>query len=216
MSRKKRHLKVGAKIFFFVEGYTEENYFRKLIQYYKLYTASTKALFNDSAKKIKVMDGNGDWVEYTKKILTKDPKFRPDSGTRIFIIFDKDQISDKKIDKMLKDAANLTINGSKCQIGLSNCSFEVWLLAHFQKMTPKPIEFSKRWQEQLEESLGKYLGKKYKKNKIVNNKQMEKILSENKVFEAIKNTEKISKISLDKQSTNIGPIVSDILNNRFI
>lgn len=45
---------------------------------------------------------------------------------------------------------------------------------------------------------------------------MEKILSDNKVFEAIKNTEKISQISLEKQSTNIGQIVSDILNNRYI
>ena len=90
-----------------------------------------------------------------------------------------------------------------CDLVVSNVCFEVWLLAHFQKMTPGLKE--KRW---LNQKLGQYLGEEYIKG---DSAQIEKILDDDKVFTAIKNTEEISSINCASQSTNIGVIVKRVI-----
>ena len=85
----------------------------------------------------------------------------------------------------------------KFEIGFSNISFEVWLLAHFEKMTMKNLSKSK-----LKHKLSSYLEEDYVK---ANYSQLEKISE--KVEKAIENSSDISKIDYDRQCTNLGELV---------
>ncbi|ANN49199.1 hypothetical protein A6F53_08045 [Levilactobacillus brevis] len=199
MSRARKERKLKPKIIFLVEGKSEKVFFEMLAQKYKL-TAS---------KVIKILDGTGhDFVDKAKSKLN-DPKLKTDNKTKVFVIFDNDSnLSD--IDSEGKNNINELFSKAQkvkkvesCDLVVSNICFEVWLLAHYQKMTPG-IK-STKW---LNQKLGYYLEDEYIKG---NSSQIEKILDDDKVFEAIKNTEEISSINCACQSTNIGVIVSNVI-----
>lgn len=190
--RKKRQLK--PRIFFFVEGKTEKVFFEALSQHYRLAAAKT----------IKIMDASGlDWVDKASSMMKNDPRLRPDDHTQVFIIFDKDDFTKQKINQMMKKADRLSQKMMTCQLGFSNRSFEVWLLAHYQVMTSR-IES----QVVLNQKLSKVLGTTYIKG---NSRQMEHILADDKVYQAIDHTKKIVTITTEQQAKNIGRIVDTVI-----
>ncbi|WGS68714.1 RloB family protein [Lactiplantibacillus plantarum] len=199
MSRTRNKRKLKPKIIFLVEGKSEKVFFEMLAQKYKL-TAS---------KVVKILDGTGhDFVDKAKSKLT-DPQLKADNKTKVFVIFDNDSnLSDvysrekSNINELFSKAQKVT-KVESCDLVISNICFEVWLLAHFQKMTPGLK--STKW---LNQKLGQYLGEEYIKG---DSSQIEKILDDDKVFTAIKNTEKISSINCTCQSTNIGVVVSSVI-----
>ncbi|VEU59227.1 RloB domain-containing protein [Mesomycoplasma neurolyticum] len=67
----------------------------------------------------------------------------------------------------------------------SNIDFEIWLLAHFKKIDSESKIYSR---SELNEELGEYLKKKYKKSNI---EQLKKIVENWE--QAIQNTKDISK-----------------------
>lgn len=196
MSRSKRNIKPKPLILFLVEGETEKSFFNKLSQNYRL----------TSAKTIKILNNSGsNWIEKAKLMIQNDNKLQINQDTKIFIIFDKNNDSDNKIQEMLTAGNKLNINGSSCKVGFSNSCFEVWLLAHYERVTCSLTKDS-----ELYKKLSNYLNADYKKG---NPKQMAKIVSNNKVFNAIQNSKEIKRFSSGYQSTNIGEIVNDIIDD---
>lgn len=207
MSRQRKKRPVKEKILFFVEGTTEKNYFEELFFIHDLHTAKASV----------IMEGSGDWVDKTARIIknTHSHRYKSDSGTKIYIIFDKDNYKDEEIAKMREKATSLKgIKKASCQVCVSNCSFEVWLLAHYEKMTPKVIEYSSTWQKNLEQKLTKYLGEKYVKEESTNTKLIKKILANNKVYAAINNTQSIAVYSDTTQSTDINLMIKSLINQQ--
>lgn len=167
---------VKKKIFIFVEGETEQKYFEFLRQ--KLRLSNVKI-------KIGVLNSTGrTWIEKAKKVMKNDPNFKPDKSTEIFVIFDKDAVSFEEYNKMVKEAKKENIH-----LGFSNLMFEVWLLAHFEKISPRVLS-----KTSLMNKLSKYLSEPYKK---ANSNQLEKIIFHHE--EAILNAESISQINFDRQ-----------------
>ncbi|MEJ6401075.1 RloB family protein [Nicoliella lavandulae] len=188
MSRYRRNLKPKPKIYFFVEGETESVFFKALKKEFRLTSSHTIKILNN---------GSGNLLEKTLKQLKESSKYPVDSQTKIFIIFDRDNDNKNKCLKMIKDASKKGI-----KIGLSNISFEVWLLAHYKYMNQ-----SMQNEKNLENELSKQLGSKYKK---ADPEQIKSIISDNKVCDAIKNTDSINKINeytIDEQCTNIGMLL---------
>lgn len=205
MSRKKKNNGIYKKsqnnYILFVEGYTEVNYFGALFQLYRI----------SFAKVIKVQGRGKNWVEKAENYLKYNhDRLNYDSNTKVYVIFDKDNISCSQINTMQK-----IINKKKrWQLGISNCSFEVWLLAHFTPLSPRTISVSKIYQMKLEKRLSKYLKEKYSKNKRENAKQIQKILNSNvkTVNQAIANVSSIGQFKQNCISTDVGKIVYDIIS----
>lgn len=196
MSRSKQKRKLKPRILFFVEGETEEAFFDSLSQNYGMSAAKTIKILNNSG---------GDWIDKAKNMMANNTKLKPDSKTKVFIIFDKNNNTEKEINEMFKKAKKLKLNNATCKIGFSNSSFEVWLLAHYQKITSTIIS-----QKDLYVALTKYLNQKYVK---ANRRQIENILKDDKVCTAIENTKNVSTVSVSKQSTNIGNIVTEVISS---
>ena len=91
----------------------------------------------------------------------------------------------------------------------SNIAFEVWLLAHYDTMTARPVDVLKD-RENLKRVLGKKLGVKYKKG---DTKQLYKIMSNSNhsIELPLKNTKNISKINMAYQCTNVGVVLSHVI-----
>jgi len=195
MSREKRNRKLKPRIFFFVEGKTEKVFFEGLSQHYRL----------NAAKTIKIIDGSGlDWVDKVSNMMKNNPKLRPDERTLVFIIFDRDQLSVEAINKMRRKASKIGLKVADCQLGYSNLAFEVWLLAHYRKMTARIEDI-----RHLCSELSQCLGHEYIKG---NSQQMERILNNDKVFRAIDNTSTLTAISVEQQSTNVGLTISTVID----
>ncbi|ANZ62384.1 RloB family protein [Secundilactobacillus paracollinoides] len=195
MSRERKKRKVNKQFLFFVEGETEKVFFDTLWQEYRL----------TSAKTIKILKNSGtDWVEKSQRMIKNNSRVQPNAKTTVFIVFDKNNDTDSQIKAMIQKSKRLKIGGSKCEICFSNESFELWLLAYFEKITP-----GFKTQKQLNLALSKYLGETYVKADSV---QMQRIIKENRTLEAIENSESISEFSLDHQSTNVGSILKEILS----
>lgn len=189
MSRMRNKRKLKPKIIFLVEGKSEKVFFEMLAQKYKL-TAS---------KVVKILDGTGhDFVDKAKSKLT-DPQLKADNDSNLSDVYSREK---SNINELFSKAQKVT-KVESCDLVISNICFEVWLLAHFQKMTPGLK--NTKW---LNQKLGQYLGEEYIKG---DSSQIEKILDDDKVFTAIKNTEKISSINCTCQSTNIGVVVSSVI-----
>lgn len=197
-SRKSRKRKIKRTIIFLVEGETEKKYFNLVSQAYRLTGAHTVKILSNS--------GN-DWVDKAKNEITNDPNIKKiiNESTDIFIIFDKDDYTKKDIDKMVEKAADIerTEKCSVCSLGMSNYAFEVWLLAHFEKINGGILS-----KASLNKKIGKYLGEKYIKGNVG---QLRKIIKENRIFIAIENVRDVSIFDANTQSTDIGRILEKIL-----
>lgn len=195
MSREKRNRKLKPRIIFFVEGKSEKVFFESLSQHYRL----------NAAKTVKIIDGSGaDWVDKVHNMMKNNPRLRPDERTLVYIIFDRDRLSIEVINKMRQKARKLARRLSDCQIGFSNLSFELWLLAHYRKVTVRVED-----ERHLCAALSEFLGAEYIKG---NGQQMESIIKDDKVFQAVANTKNLTAISVDQASTNIGTIVSAVIS----
>lgn len=175
------------KVFIFVEGETEQKYFDFLRQKLRLHNVKIKTI---------VLNNSGQtWIEKAKRFIKNDSKLKIDSATKLFVVFDKDEISASGIEKMLKKAKEESF-----EVGFSNTSFEVWLLAHFEEMTPKLLS-----KEILKKKLGNHLKNEYIK---ADTSQLETII--NNFEKAVKNTSQIAEINFEYQSTTIGSLISKI------
>lgn len=190
---KKRALK--RNIYIFTEGETEKNYFSILNKKYNS-TATVKVSVSHAHKQ-----GMQLLRHALGKINTLNKTDKSNIGG-VYIIFDKDDIDTNEIQNVLKEAKKQGIH-----IGFSNSCFEVWLLAHFEKLNKSHTK--QRLYKRLEYHLD---CKQYSRRHKNDQELLEKI--EDLVFTAMENTatmEDLSQITINCEPyTNIGKMIQCI------
>ena len=144
INNKNRNLK-KKYIYFFMEGSkncSEDQYIR---EYYNQ--------FQDRAVDIGfkfISCGDGSWKNIEKEI-NKEKRNINDENIEIWCVLDKDE---NDLDQINKECIK-----NNYKLIISNCSFEVWLLYHYED-----IKIGKCSQKNYENILTKKLNRKYKKN----------------------------------------------------
>lgn len=114
-----------------------------------------------------------------------------------YIVIDKDDLKECEYSRILKDANSY----EDITFIYSNEAFEVWLVAHLEKMTPGIIP-----RKQLNRKLTQFLNEEYDKT---NEKHIRKIINATHHFidTPKENTSSISEISYTTQCTNFGTLL---------
>lgn len=198
MARQSKSKVKQLKNLLIVDGDTEERYFKNILQRY-----------NMSAKDVKrVAPSGGQAVSFGMNEANSFETAMRKQYSNYYIIIDRDNISRAEFEHIRREAdqrQNVTLI-------FSNVSFEVWLLAHYQRMTDRPVDANvdNAWYRQV---LSICLNEHYKKS---NSAQLDKIISSAKhpIETAFNNTSAIQKLSYDNQCTNVGPFLRQLVANR--
>ncbi|SEM13357.1 RloB-like protein [Paenisporosarcina quisquiliarum] len=122
-SRKKRNLTTNQDIYIFTEGKETE----------VIYLDRIKQLLRVPTVKIKVRgvgQSSSNLVDYADKFVSRKNNIKA-----VWVVFDKDDLTNKQIQDAYSDAKSKNIN-----IAFSNINFEIWLLLHFEKLNfPTPF-----------------------------------------------------------------------------
>ena len=183
IKQNKRSIRNHKAIYLFVEGEADKAYFDTLKA--ELHMPGLKAFDTKGGSGIKVLE----------KARSKLKLGNLDEDSEKYLVFDKDALTQGELQGILKRAKEEGFG-----IGFSNISFEVWLLAHFEKLTKGLLS-----QKSLEISLSQHLKQSYKK---ANQKQLEIIIS--KYEAAINNANVVNKVDFDYQCTTIGTMIEEI------
>lgn len=186
-SRRKRRIE-RRQIYIFVEGHTELKYFEMLKQRLRLSTVKIKS---------QLLDNSGqNWLEKAQRIMANDPQFRRDSQTQVIVVFDQDEMSLAEFTKI-----RLMAEKNEIQLGFSNQMFEVWLLAHFEKLGSGIVT-----RHELAHRISNHLKQDYVKAKA---SQLDVIVE--RVAEAIENSRAVAKADYQQQCTTIGPLIKQMM-----
>ena len=128
-------------------------------------------------------------VKYTQKIINYSHKIYG----QVWVVFDKDDYNDEQFNSAIK---NCDYN-----VAWSNPNFELWLLAHFKKVS-RYVSKDDVIQELSKEFQKKGLGE-YTKN---DTNILEKVTSEDRLHTAIKNCEYMEEVNKDGQASQRNPM----------
>lgn len=183
MSRTSRKKPLLEKILIFAEGPTEVNYFEQLRQNKNISNATV----------VQILKGAGDYVDKAEQNMNSfKTKF---VVNRKILVFDANHQSSVNLTKLVNKAYT-----KGYEVAFSNTCFEVWLLSHFETMTPSVID-----EKKLCKQLTSHLKTKYKK---ADTNQLAQIV--NNIDIAQINTASINKISYNWQSTNVGALIATL------
>ena len=187
MSREPKGKRAKKSFYIITEGETEERYFSEFRQEHRY-----------SAVKIKRIKPCGAQIIHRASDVWKHEKNNKSNPRHKCIIIDKDALTEEEFNSILNDATSKGI-----EVFFSNCTFEVWLLAHFEPIT-RGIHSSVK----LKEKLSRYLSQEYKKGDVG---QLRKIAVH---FEqAIENTKNVCELSYHGQCTNVGKLCQNLQEN---
>lgn len=198
MARQSKRKVKQLKNLLIVDGETEEVYFKNILQRYKM-----------SAKDVKrVTPSGGQAVSSGMSEAHSFETAMRKQYSNYYIIIDRDNISRDEFERIRREAnqrQNVTLI-------FSNVSFEVWLLAYYQRMTSRPVDASTD-NDIYKQNLDNYLDAPYKKGDGV---QLDKIISsaEHPIDTAFNNTSAIQELDYDYQCTNVGPFLRQLVVNR--
>lgn len=198
MARQSRGKVKQLKNLLIVDGETEEVYFKNILQRY-----------NMSAKDVKQVAPSGG--NAVTSALSEAHSFESAMRKRYenyYIIIDRDYLSRDEFERIRREANQM----HNVELIFSNVAFEVWLLAHYQRMTARPIDAdvdNARYRRELSNCLNE----PYKKGDSV---QLDRIISsaEHPIDTAFNNTITIQELSYDYQCTNVGPFLRQLVANR--
>lgn len=198
MARQSRSKVKQLKNLLIVDGETEEVYFKNILQRYKM-----------SAKDVKrVKPSGGRAVSFGMSEADSFETAMRKQYSNYYIIIDRDNISRAEFERIRREANQM----QNVELIFSNVSFEVWLLAHYQRMTDRPVAANadNAWYRR---ELSNCLGEPYKKG---HSAQLDKIISsaEHPIETAFNNTSAIQELSYDNQCTNVGPFLRQLVANR--
>ena len=198
MARQSKSKVKQLKNLLIVDGDTEERYFKNILQRY-----------NMSAKDVKrVAPSGGNAVTSALSEAHNFESAMRKQYENYYIIIDRDFLSKDEFERIRREA-NQTHNVA---LIFSNVAFEVWLLAHYQYMTSRPVDASTD-NDIYKQKLDNYLNVPYKKGDSV---QLDKIISsaEHPIDTAFYNTRTIQELDYDYQCTNVGPFLRQLVANR--
>lgn len=198
MARQSKNKIKQLKILLIVDGVTEERYFKNILQRYKMAANDVK----------KVSPSGGQAVSSSMSEAHSFETAMRKQYSNYYIVIDRDNISRAEFDHIRGEAdqrQNVTLI-------FSNVSFEVWLLAHYQRMTARPVDADAD-NARYRRELSNYLDAPYKKGDGV---QLDKIISlaEHPIDTAFNNTSAIQELDYDYQCTNVGPFLRQLVANR--
>lgn len=198
MARQSKSKVKQLKNLLIVDGDTEERYFKNILQRY-----------NMSAKDVKrVAPSGGNAVTSALSEAHSFEAAMRKQYSNYYIIIDRDNISKDEFERIRREANQR----QNVELIFSNVSFEVWLLAHYQNMTSRPVDASKDNDVYIQK-LDNYLKAPYKKGDGI---QLDKIISsaEHPIDTAFNNTSAIQALSYDYQCTNVGSFLRQLVANR--
>ena len=194
MARKKginnKNRKVKEKyIYFFMEGSKNCSEDKYIKEYYNQ--------FDDKAVNIGfkfISCGDGSWKNVEKEI-NKEKKNIKDENIEIWCVLDKDK---NDLDKINSECIK-----NNYKLIYSNCSFEIWLLYHYEG-----IKIGECSQKNYEKLLTKKLNKQYKKSEGIRFSDEERKVAEKKAKKVHENFQKENeKINNSFNSTNFYKIL---------
>lgn len=198
MARQSKSKVKQLKNLLIVDGDTEERYFKNILQRY-----------NMSAKDVKkVSPSGGQAVSSGMSEARSFETAMRKQYSNYYIIIDRDYLSRDEFERIRREANQK----QNVELIFSNVAFEVWLLAHYQRMTSRPVDASTD-NDIYKQNLDNYLDAPYKKGDSV---QLDKIISsaEHPIDTAFNNTRAIQELSYDYQCTNVGPFLRQLVANR--
>lgn len=113
----------GKNIVIYVEGKSELKYFRHLQQVLRLYHVQFKCFGGFDANIVKTVEQE----------LQKQPELNGQE-VAVFIVFDLDVCKESQYNKICESAKKRNYH-----VYTSRPSFEIWLLAHHELVTPSPM-----------------------------------------------------------------------------
>lgn len=198
MARQSKSKVKQLKNLLIVDGDTEERYFKNILQRY-----------NMSAKDVKkVSPSGGQAVSSGMSEARSFETAMRKQYSNYYIIIDRDYLSRDEFERIRREANQR----QDVTLIFSNVSFEVWLLAHYQRMTSRPVDADAD-NARYRRELSNCLDEPYKKGYSV---QLDKIISsaEDPIDTAFNNTSAIQELSYDNQCTNVGPFLRRLVANR--
>lgn len=198
MARQSKSRVKQLKNLLIVDGDTEERYFKNILQRY-----------NMSAKDVKkVSPSGGQAVSSGMSEARSFETAMRKQYSNYYIIIDRDYLSRDEFERIRREANQM----QNVELIFSNVAFEVWLLAHYQIMTSRPVDADAD-NAQYRRVLTNYLDAPYKKGDSV---QLDKIISsaEHPIDTAFSNTSAIQELDYDYQCTNVGPFLRQLVANR--
>ena len=198
MARQSKSRVKQLKNLLIVDGETEEVYFKNILQRY-----------NMSAKDVKrVAPSGGQAVSSGMSEAHSFETAMRKQYSNYYIIIDRDNISRAEFEHIQREANQR----QNVELIFSNIAFEVWLLAHYQNMTARPVDADAD-NARYRRVLSNYLDAPYKKGDSV---QLDKIISsaEHPIDTAFSNTSTIQELDYDYQCTNVGPFLRQLVANR--
>ena len=198
MARQSRSKVKQLKNLLIVDGETEEVYFKNILQRY-----------NMSAKDVKrVAPSGGNAVTSALSEARSFEATMRKQYLNYYIIIDRDFLSRDEFERIRREANQM----HNVELIFSNIAFEVWLLAHYQNMTARPVDADAD-NARYRRVLSNYLDAPYKKGDSV---QLDKIISsaEHPIDTAFSNTSTIQELDYDYQCTNVGPFLRQLVANR--
>lgn len=197
MARQSKSKVKQLKNLLIVDGETEEVYFKNILQRYKM-----------SAKDVKrVTPSGGQAVSFGMSEANSFETAMRKQYSNYYII-DRDNISRAEFEHIQREANQR----QNVELIFSNVAFEVWLLAHYQNMTARPVDADTD-NARYRRVLSNCLNEPYKKGNSV---QLDRIISsaEHPIETAFNNTSAIQELSYDNQCTNVGPFLRQLVANR--
>lgn len=198
MARQSKSKVKQLKNLLIVDGETEEVYFKNILQRY-----------NMSAKDVKrVAPSGGQAVSSGMSEAHSFETAMRKQYSNYYIIIDRDYLSRDEFERIRREANQM----QNVTLIFSNVAFEVWLLAHYQNMTARPVDADAD-NARYRRVLTNYLDAPYKKG---NGVQLDKIISsaEHPIDTAFNNTSAIQELDYDYQCTNVGPFLRQLVANR--
>lgn len=198
MARQSKSKVKQLKNLLIVDGETEEVYFKNILQRY-----------NMSAKDVKrVSPSGGQAVSSGMSEARSFETAMRKQYSNYYIIIDRDYLSRDEFERIRREANQM----QNVELIFSNVAFEVWLLAHYQNMTARPVDADAD-NDRYRRVLSNYLDTPYKKGDSV---QLDKIISsaEHPIETAFNNTSAIQELDYDYQCTNVGPFLRQLVANR--
>lgn len=198
MARQSRSKVKQLKNLLIVDGETEEVYFKNILQRY-----------NMSAKDVKkVSPSGGQAVSAGMSEARSFETAMRKQYSNYYVIIDRDYLSRAEFEHIQREANQM----QNVELIFSNVAFEVWLLAHYQRMTVRPVDADAD-NARYRRVLSNYLDAPYKKGDSV---QLDKIISsaEHPIDTAFSNTSTIQALDYDNQCTNVGPFLRQLVANR--
>lgn len=198
MARQSKSKVKQLKNLLIVDGDTEERYFKNILQRY-----------NMSAKDVKkVSPSGGQAVSSGMSEARSFETAMRKQYSNYYIIIDRDYLSRDEFECIRREANQM----QNVELIFSNVAFEVWLLAHYQNMTARPVDADAD-NARYRRELSNYLDAPYKKGDGV---QLDKIISlaEHPIDTAFNNTSAIQELDYDYQCTNVGPFLRQLVANR--